>query len=203
MAMQSPRWRAQERRRLLERLGVDGHDDGADGHEYGAGPDRMALELTRRPQTRWSGGNLSRDVVPLRTMMDRLLESAFTPSFRSDGRTGGAFGGFGMDVYEDDNAYMIHCLLPGIDPNAVNVTVQGNVLTIGGESQRQVREGAQPLFQEIGYGRFQRQVSLGAPVDVDKAEADYKDGILTITLPKAEAAKPKSIKVHANGKTSR
>ena len=150
----------------------------------------MALELMRRP---WAGTDLARDVVPLRTMMDRLLETAFTPSFWTDGRT----AGFGMDVYEDDNAYYVHCLLPGIDPDAVNFSVQDNSLTITGESKRNVPEGRRLLVQEIGYGQFQRQVTLPAPVEAGRAEATYHDGILAITLPKAEAAKPKAIKVKA------
>jgi HSP20 family protein len=146
-------------------------------------------------------GDFARDVVPLRTMMDRLLESAFTPSYLSDGaRTGwSGLGQFGMDVYESEDAYTIHCLLPGIDPNGVNVSVQDSVLTISGESKRTPPENARPLFQEIGYGQFQRQVSLGFPVEADKADASYHDGILTITLPKAETAKPRQIRVHANG----
>ena len=156
----------------------------------------MTLDLMRRP---WAG-DAAREVVPLRTMMDRLLENAFTPSLFADGQRG-AFGGFGMDVYESDDAYTVHCLLPGIDPSAVNVSVRDNVLTIEGESKRTAPENARPVFQEIGYGKFQRQVSLGYPVEVSKAEATYHDGILTITLPKAEAAKPRQIKVHASGAT--
>jgi HSP20 family protein len=154
----------------------------------------MALDLMRRP---WSGSDLARDLtrefVPLRTMMDRLLESAFAPSFWADGWT----GSFGMDVYETDEAYIVQCLLPGIDPNAVNVSVQDNVLTISGESKRPAPENARPVFQEIGYGQFQRQVTLSTPVEAGKAEAHYHNGILTITLPKAEEAKPKTIKVRA------
>ena len=154
----------------------------------------MALELMRRPL---GGTDLVRDVarefVPLRTMMDRLLESAFTPSFWGDGFT----TGFGMDVYEDDNSYYVHCLLPGIDPNAVNVSVQDSVLTISGESKPTAPEGWRPVFREIGYGQFQRQVTLSAPVNAGKAEASYHNGILTITLPKTEAARPKTIKVKA------
>ncbi len=157
----------------------------------------MALDLMRRP---WTGSDYAREVVPLRTMMDRLLENAFTPSLFADGQRG-AFGGFGMDVYESEDAYTVHCLLPGIDPNGVNVSVQDSVLTISGESKRTPPENARPLFQEIGYGQFQRQVSLGFPVEADKADASYHDGILTITLPKAETAKPRQIKVHANGAT--
>jgi len=161
----------------------------------------MALDLMRRPSL---AADPTRDAVPLRTMMDRLLESAFTPSFWGDTqRTGwngwSGAGQFGMDVYETDDAYIVHSLLPGINPDSVNVTVQDNVLTISGESARTAPENARPLFQEIGYGRFQRQVSLGFPVEADKADASYHDGILTITLPKAEAAKPRQIKVHTNG----
>jgi HSP20 family protein len=156
----------------------------------------MALDLMRRPLAADA-----RDVVPLRTMMDRLLESAFTPTLWSDGQRSGwsGLGQFGMDVYESDDAYTIHCLLPGINPDGVNVSVQDNVLTISGESRRTAPENARPLFQEIGYGTFQRQVSLGFPVEADRADASYHDGILTITLPKAETAKPRQIKVHANG----
>ena len=151
----------------------------------------MAMELMRRPLSGVSGGDLMRDFVPLRTMMDRLFESAFTPTVWGNG----VAGGFGMDVYDGEDAYTIHCLLPGIDPSKVSVTVQDNVLTISGESQRTAPENARAVFQEIGYGQFQRQVTLGAPVDAGKAEADYHDGILTITLPKAESAKPKAIKI--------
>lgn len=154
----------------------------------------MALELTPRP---WAG-DIAREVVPLRMMMDRLLENAFTPTFWADGQRG-AFGGFGMDAYETDDAFIVHCLLPGIDPDAVHVSVQDNVLTIEGESTRTAPENARPLFQEIGYGKFQRRVTLGYPVETNKAGASYRDGILAVTLPKAEAAKPRQIKVHANG----
>ena len=156
----------------------------------------MALELTSRP---WAG-DAAREVVPLRMMMDRLLEHAFTPSFWADGQRGTS-GGFGMDAYETDDAFIIHCLLPGIGADAVNVSVQDNVLTIEGENQRTPPDNARPLFQEIGYGRFQRRVTLGYPVEADKAEASYHDGILAVTLPKAETARPRQIKVHASGGT--
>ncbi len=157
----------------------------------------MAMELMSRPWAGLAAGDPTRDYVPLRAMMDRLFESAFAPAFWRDG----ASGNFGMDVYEGDDAYIVHCLLPGIDPAKVNVAVQDNVLTISGESTRTAPQGARPLLQEIGYGQFQRQVTLGTPVEAGKAEASYHDGILTITLPKAESVRPRTIKVHANGAT--
>src|SRR5689334_19242273 len=125
----------------------------------------MAMELMRRPWSGAAGNDLMRDFVPLRTMMDRLFETAFTPTYWGNG----ASGGFGMDVYEGQDAYTIHCLLPGIDPNKVSVTVQDNVLTIEGESTRTPPEDAQTLFQEIAYGPFKRQVTLGTPVDASRA----------------------------------
>ena len=156
----------------------------------------MALDLMSRPWT----SDVARDVVPLSTMMDRLLEQAFTPSFWGEAQRG-PFGGFGMDAYETDDAFIVHCLLPGIDPTTVNVSVQDNVLTIEGENRRTTPENARPLFQELGYGKFQRRVTLGYPVEAAKAEASYHDGILAVTLPKAETAKPRQIKVHASGAT--
>jgi HSP20 family protein len=156
----------------------------------------MALELMRRPL---AGTELGRGFVPLRTLMDRLLETAFTPSFWFDWR-GGPAAGCPMDVYEDNERYIVHCLLPGVDPNAVNVSVQDNILIISGEWKSPAPEGARPVFQEIGQGQFRRQVTLDYAVEPGQAEASYQDGILTITLPKAESAKAKAIKVHTGGR---
>ena len=127
--------------------------------------------------------------------MDRLLESAFTPS----PATWGTATGWGWDVYEDADNYYFQAYVPGVDPNAMEITLQDNVLSISGETRRNVPEQWRPVFQEMTFGQFRRQFTLGAPVESQKAEAAYEDGILKITLPKAETAKPKTIKVTANG----
>ena len=150
----------------------------------------MALDAMRRSG---SPAEFGREMVPLRTMMDRLMESAFTPTFGPLWSGGAA--GFGWDVYEDNDAYYIHAYLPGVDPNALNITVQDNVLSISGETRRNTPEHWRPLLQEVPFGQFQRQVTLGAPVEAANAQADYQDGILKLTLPKAETAKPRQIKV--------
>jgi len=150
----------------------------------------MALEMVRRPGPMAEFG---RDVVPLRTMMDRLFESAFTP-YLGTGFNGGGTG-FGWDVYEDNDAYHIHCYLPGVDPNALDITIQDNVLTISGETKRSVPESWRPVLQELAFGQFRRQLTVGTPIEASKAEANYQDGILKLTLPKAETAKPRQIKV--------
>jgi HSP20 family protein len=158
----------------------------------------MAQDMIRRRPARSMSSDLAREMVPLRTMMDRLLESAFMPSFFGDSRAMGGLGGqawFGADVEEDDNAYYVSCQLPGIDPNDVNISAQGNVLTISGESRRTAPEGRRAVSQESSYGRFERQFGFDTPVDADKAEASYHDGILEITLPKAETHRPRSIQI--------
>jgi HSP20 family protein len=150
--------------------------------------------IRRRP----FGSEMTRDIVPLRTMMDRLFEHAFMPSFFEDGRflgASGAGGWFGADVDEDDDAYHVSCQLPGIDPKDVNISAQGNVLTISGESKRTTPEGRRSVSQESRYGRFERQFGFDTPVDANKAEASYRDGILEITLPKAETHKPRAIQI--------
>lgn len=159
----------------------------------------MTQDIIRR---RPVASDLARDMVPLRTMMDRLFENAFMPSFFGEGRALGAPGAgwFGADVDEDDNAYYVSCQLPGIDPNDVSISAQGNVLTISGETKRSGTEGRRAISQESSYGRFERQFGFNMPVDADKAEASYRDGILEITLPKAETHKPKSIQIKQTAK---
>jgi HSP20 family protein len=153
----------------------------------------MAIE----PMRRTLAGELAREMVPLRTMMDRLLETAFTPAFWSDFRRVAGEWAMDTDVYEDDDNFYIRCYLPGIDPNAVNISALGNVLTISGEVTRKTPEHWRPVFQEMTTGRFERRITLDTPVDAGKASATYRDGILEITLPKAEAHKPRTIKVQA------
>jgi HSP20 family protein len=155
----------------------------------------MAMEVMRRPTGPLAGTDLAREVLPLRTMMDRLLDTAFAPSAWG-GWNGAGAAGFGADVYETDTGYTIQCVLPGLDPQNVAVTVQDNVLTISGERARRGPEGARPVFQEIGYGAFRRQFMLPAPVEAGRAEATYEGGLLNVTLPKAESARPKTIQVH-------
>jgi len=141
---------------------------------------------------------MEREMVPLREMMDRLLESAFTPAFWEWGPrpSGVGRGLLQMDVTEDEQNYYVHALLPGADPNTLNVSVQDNMVTIRGETKPWWhQEGQRWLCQEIGHGRFERQFTLAAPVDADRAEARYRDGIVEIKLPKAETVRTKTIKV--------
>ncbi len=101
-----------------------------------------------------------------------------------------------VDVRETDESLEISADLPGVKPEDVEITVSDNTLTVKGEYKtEEEREEGQMHIQERHYGSFQRSVSLPIAVDTDAAEAKFEDGVLKITLPKTEEAKPKRISV--------
>ena len=86
--------------------------------------------------------------------------------------------------------------LPGIKPEDVQTTILGDTLTIRGESKADAEhKGQNWLVRERRSGSFQRSVSLGTPINADTATAQFEDGVLTLTLPKSEQARPKQIKI--------
>jgi HSP20 family protein len=101
-----------------------------------------------------------------------------------------------VDAYVTENEIVIQAAFPGIAPENVNVTVDGETLTLSAELPGQI-ENVNYVFAERPHGKLNRQLTLNIPVDVDKAEAHFENGLLTLTLPKAEAARPKSISVTA------
>jgi HSP20 family protein len=107
--------------------------------------------------------------------------------------------GFALDVYETDDALVVKAALPGVQPEQVDISVIGDVLTVKGEtkSEDETKDGNYHR-RELRYGSFARSIALPTRVDHDKAEAKFENGILAITLPKAEEAKPKSIKIAAH-----
>ena len=135
------------------------------------------------------------DIVSLREAMDRLFEDSF---IRPRGWLTAA-DGMGMlplDVYESDDEVAVRASIPGVNSDDIDISVMGTTLTIKGEKSedREEKKGNYHL-RERHYGAFQRSVNLPSQVNVDRAKAEFKDGVLTLTLPKVEAAKPKSIKV--------
>ena len=144
--------------------------------------------------TRWQP---VREMVTLRDAMDRLFDEAFTrPWGQVDGWRG--FGGPSIDMYETENDVVIKASLPGLKADDVQINVTGEMLTIKGQMKEdaEVKEKAYHL-REQRYGAFERNISLPTLVMSDKAKAEFEDGILTITLPKAEEVKPKTITVKA------
>jgi HSP20 family protein len=104
-----------------------------------------------------------------------------------------------LDVYEDKDNFIVHTELPGLKREEIEVTLEEGVLVISGERKaEEKRNEGEIRRQERFYGKFQRALTLPAPVAADKVKAQYKDGVLTVTIPKAEEAKPRKIDVSVN-----
>jgi HSP20 family protein len=102
-----------------------------------------------------------------------------------------------VDVAEEDDKLIVRASLPGIDPDDLHVTIEDNVLTIRAETKgEEEREEGRYLVRERRSGSLHRSLLLPETVDGDKAEPTYENGVLTITLPKAETKKAKELKVH-------
>jgi HSP20 family protein len=102
------------------------------------------------------------------------------------------------DIYESENELIVNLDLPGVNPKMVDIRVENNVLSIRGERQFEESQTKDSFHRvERSYGPFGRSFTLSTPVDADKIRASYKSGVLSITLPKAEAAKPKRIQIAA------
>jgi len=134
-----------------------------------------------------------REGISLRDAMSALLQDSFVRPGTAGGQGQGTFP---LDVAETENEFIIHATLPGIKPDDIQITMHGDTLTIRGESRFEEEKKRQHWHvRERRFGTFTRSLSLGAPVDADRAETRFEHGILTLTLPKAEHAKPKQIKV--------
>ena len=136
-----------------------------------------------------------RDIAPMQDEMERFVRQVFGD--REPASSAGAFSP-ALDVEEDANAFTLHVELPSIDPNDVDVSLEENVLTIAGERRFYDKKDTDGFRRvERHFGRFHRAVRLPDRVDADQVQATYKDGLLTITVPKAEEAKPRRIQVQA------
>lgn len=131
--------------------------------------------------------------LSLRNAMDRLLEDSFVRPFAWP-----ILGGdmLAIDMYETDEAVIVKATVPGIKADDIDINVAGDVLTIRGEhKEEQEVEEQTYYYRERRQGSFSRSIQLPKSVTTDKAEAEFEDGVLKLTLPKIEEAKPKSIKI--------
>lgn len=134
-----------------------------------------------------------REAVSLRDAMNSLFQDSFV---RPAAWAAGALTQIPLDVCENENEFVVHASLPGVKPADVQITVHGDVLTIRGETRaEEEKTGENWLLRERRVGTFQRAIGLNAPVNADKAVARFENGVLMLTLPKAEEAKPRQIKV--------
>lgn len=101
-----------------------------------------------------------------------------------------------VDVREDDNEITINMELPGVKPEEVEIELTGDTLCVKGERKFHDEQRRKDYVRiERAYGTFQRSFNLGVPIDTERVAAHYKDGLLTITLPKAEQVRPKKVQV--------
>lgn len=151
--------------------------------------------------SRWDPVN---DLVSLREAMNGLLEESFVRPGRGPAVAAGP-AGLALDVRETPEAFSVTASVPGVAAEDVDITVLGDTLRIRGERKdeaEQQDEQGRWLIRERRFGAFERTVTLPATLRSDAAEATFEDGILTISLPKADEAKPRSIPVRGKAATA-
>ena len=108
--------------------------------------------------------------------------------------------GMPMDAYRRGDQFMVHFDVPGVDASSIDLTVERNVLTVSAERRWQPSEDEQIVASERPQGTFSRQLFLGEGLDPDRIAARYDNGVLTLTIPVAEQAKPRRVEVSVTGK---
>jgi HSP20 family protein len=155
----------------------------------------MSLIRYQSPElTTWpTFGRLSN----LRDELDTLFELPFWSNF---GRQTQLFSGWtpALDLYQNNDNVIAVVELPGMRKEDIEISLHDGMLTISGERKMETEEGDKAERSERYVGKFRRSITLPTRVDANKVSATYKDGILTVTLPKAEEAKPKQIRVNVS-----
>jgi HSP20 family protein len=138
--------------------------------------------------------------MSLRQAMDKLFEDSFVRPSRALAALG-EVAAPALDVYQTPSEVVVKATLPGLKPEDVSIDITGETLTIKGENKAEEEIKKEDyLYQERRYGAFSRSVVLSSGLKSDKAEATMENGVLTLTIPKAEEVKPKAIKVKAKEK---
>ncbi len=139
-----------------------------------------------------------REMRELERVVDRLFEDVMGSWYRPVADSGRLMSRYvPVDIYTTDENVVILAALPGLRPEDVDVTFEGNTLTIRGEFAQPTEENINWHLQERYYGPFERTIRLNIPVDWDKAEAHFENGLLRLVIPKAEEIRPRKIKVKA------
>ena len=139
-------------------------------------------------RVRW---NPTREMAAMQNIMDQWFENG-RPT---------ATNNLPLDVYETDGGYVIYAALPGVNPEDIHVSVEDDVLSISGEVAKPAfdeKDNVRTLAQERTTGKFTRSVRVSTPVESDKIEAAYENGLIKLTLPKTPAAQPRQIPVKAS-----
>lgn len=125
--------------------------------------------------------------------IDRMLDQAISQTRRPS---------FPMDAYRNGDTVVVHFDLPGVDPASIDLEFERQTLTVSAERSWRPVDGDQLLATERIHGKFQRQILLGDGLDTERMHATYEHGVLTVTIPVAERAKPRKIDVAVSGQSS-
>ena len=104
-----------------------------------------------------------------------------------------------MDAYRRDGEFVIHFDLPGVDPSSIDLTVEKNVLTVSAQRSWPPAEGDEVVANERSQGSYSRQLFLGESLNTEEISARYENGVLTVTIPVAEQAKPRKVEIQSGG----
>jgi HSP20 family protein len=138
----------------------------------------------------------AREMMTLREAMDRLFDDAFTRPLSL--RDGWSMNTPAIDMYQTENDVVVKASIPGIKADEVQINITGDVLTLKGEvKHEEERKDRAWHIREHRFGSFERSVALPTAVKTNQADAVFENGILTITLPKADEVKPKTINIKA------
>ena len=135
------------------------------------------------------------NVLSLRDAMDQLFQDSFVAPF---GHLAQTTSSMPVDVYETDDAFVVKAFMPGLTPDDLAINVEQQSVMIHGEPKAEEMTGMRPLLQERQIGAFTRTFTLPVPVEADKVQAELSNGVLSLTLPKSEAIKPRKIQVKSS-----
>ena len=143
--------------------------------------------------TRWEP---AREMMTLREAMDHLFDDAFTRPFSLMREGGSTWSSPAIDMFQTEDEVVVKASLPGVKADEVQINVTGDVLTIRGETKHEEEKKDRSWhIREHRWGAFERSVRLPTGVIPDKADAEFENGILTVTIAKSEEVKPKTISV--------
>ena len=126
------------------------------------------------------------NMISLRDAMNQLFQDSFVAQSTNI---------MPVDIYETDDAFVVEAFMPGITPEQLSISVEQQTVTIHGEPEAEKQDGTRWVLHERPIGAFTRSFTLPAAIDAGKVRADLVNGVLSLTLPKSETAKPRKIQV--------
>lgn len=145
--------------------------------------------------TRFPVASLAGDMISLRSAMDRLFNESVIPGQRAESSR----GVLPLDVYSTDHEVVVLAAIPGMNPDDIRITIEKNTLVLAGSmpnvAEAEDSRDASWYLHELPHGTFERTLTLPMELDATRAEATFENGMLRLTLPKAENEKPRQIKV--------